>query len=630
MLKKAVGYTRVSRMLENKLSTESQIQEIERFCEYNNYEIVHIYSDEDLSGSETKHRVQFNQMFEDIEKKTYGKIDIVICYNLSRFSRSIVDMNTCVHKLKEDLKCDFRTVQESFIDTSSSMGNFLLNIFASVAQLERDRLISTISDSNRNRAKFGGRWTNGGIPPYGYIKENKTIVPEPTTSEIVKLIFNMFTEEKIPLSTIAKKLNKDGIDPNRPDQDVSIYRRSPLLDEMKQDICWNGSKIRRILENPVYAGINVTNRRKKCKSKNDSKTSHFNNDPHNWVFSNNLKINRIDEDNFWNSDFEILGYDVEPVISWDQFIKAQKIKDNNSKNEAVREKSNYLLKDLIYCGLCGRKMNGSVNHRDAKRTYYYYRCNKRNYLDLCEMKNVRCEIVDNYVMCALSDSFILMMIADLVDRENEEINKVLEKYSKEIEDKENEIALCENSINNLISLIKSTNTIDIVKDTLTEELNKETQRKQRLDTELKRIKERALLEEQTQADIDGFIDSWRKADFTKMSFDLRRSFFEKYIDKVVYFSPEHIDIYVKINKTSKKLDFTEEQKEKIKYKLNTEKSAKRKIYNVKNKFLEMVKNLENTMFSWAWCFVDEPLRVHVYVATRTNNYIVVKITFFEE
>ena len=72
MLKKAVGYTRVSRMLENKLSTESQIQEIERFCEYNNYEIVHIYSDEDLSGSETKHRVQFNQMFEDIEKKTYG------------------------------------------------------------------------------------------------------------------------------------------------------------------------------------------------------------------------------------------------------------------------------------------------------------------------------------------------------------------------------------------------------------------------------------------------------------------------------------------------------------------------------------------------------------------------------
>lgn len=605
----AFGYTRVSRMMENKMSTQSQIAEIERFCEYNGYKLIKVYSDEDLSGSTTD-RPQFNEMFEDIKSKRYGEIKMVISYNISRFSRSVIDLNTYVAKLKNELKCGFRSVQESFIDTSGSspMSTFLLNIFASVAQLERDRLISTISDSNVNRAILGGRWTNGGICPYGYIKQGKTIVPDPTTAELVKRVYHMFLVDKIPISTIAKHLNREEVDPNRPDQDVSVYRSDKRLNEMNVPISWNPSKIGRILTNPVYTGINVTNRRKKTKSERGNKTSHANADPHAWVFSDKLRILRLDEENFWNSDFEVLGYDFEPIIEFETFVAAQKLKAQNQKCVAVREKTNYLLKDLLYCGECGRRMNGSIHHRDPKNTYYYYRCNKRIYLDGCKMESVWCSVVDNYVMTALSDSFIAIMINDLLELENSKINEELESYNKEIALIEKDIEKCNKSILNVIDMIKSKRLTDEVMETLSEEINREQSRKIRLENELTRAKLRLDTESRTRADVEGFIEAWKNADFSKMSFEMKREFFVKYLDRVVYYSPEHIDIYVKINRTTKKLDFTEDQKEKIKLKVGKQPNMpKRKIYHVVNKFLERLGNLDTERFSWMWHFLHESL-----------------------
>ena len=628
----AFGYTRVSRMMENKMSTQSQIAEIERFCEYNGYKLIKVYSDEDLSGSTTD-RPQFNEMFEDIKSKRYGEIKMVISYNISRFSRSVIDLNTYVAKLKNELKCGFRSVQESFIDTSGSspMSTFLLNIFASVAQLERDRLISTISDSNVNRAILGGRWTNGGICPYGYIKQGKTIVPDTTTAELVKRVYHMFLVDKIPISTIAKHLNREEVDPNRPDQDVSVYRSDKRLNEMNVPISWNPSKIGRILTNPVYTGINVTNRRKKTKSERGNKTSHANADPHAWVFSDKLRILRLDEENFWNSDFEVLGFDFEPIIEWETFVAAQKLKAQNQKCVAVREKTNYLLKDLLYCGECGRRMNGSIHHRDPKNTYYYYRCNKRIYLDGCKMESVWCSVVDNYVMAALSDSFIAIMINDLLELENSKINEELESYNKEIALIEKDIEKCNKSILNVIDMIKSKRLTDEVMETLSEEINREQSRKIRLENELTRAKLRLDTESRTRADVEGFIEAWKNADFSKMSFEMKREFFVKYLDRVVYYSPEHIDIYVKINRTTKKLDFTEDQKEKIKLKVGKQPNMpKRKIYHVVNKFLERLGNLDTERFSWMWHFLHEPLRVHVETTTKKREYIIIKISFYED
>ena len=223
------------------------------------------------------------------------------------------------------------------------------------------------------------------------------------------------------------------------------------------------------------------------------------------------------------------------------------------------------------------------------------------------------------------------MINDLLEQENSKIGEILEGYSKEISLVEKDLVKCENAINNIIEMIKSSDTIDIVKQTLSGELNKEQQRKIKLENELIKLKLKAETETRSQADIEVFTEAWKKADFSKMSFEMKRDFFLKYIDRVVYYSPEHIDIYVKIDKTTRKLDFTAEQLEKIKWKVGKQENMpKRKVYNVINKFLEKVKNLDTTRFDWMWHFINEPLRVHIQVTTREKDYVIVRISFYED
>lgn len=211
-------------------------------------------------------------------------------------------------------------------------------------------------------------------------------------------------------------------------------------------------------------------------------------------------------------------------------------------------------------------------------------------------------------MAALSDSFIAIMINDLLELENSKINEELESYNKEIALIEKDIEKCNNSILNIIDMIKSKRLTDEVMETLSEEINREQSRKIRLENELTRVKLRLDTESRTRADVEGFIDAWKNADFSKMSFEMKREFFVKYIDRVVYYSPDHIDIYVKINRTTKKLDFTEDQKEKIKLKVGKQPNMpKRKIYHVVNKFLERLENLDTERFSWMWHFLHESL-----------------------
>lgn len=61
------------------------------------WEFVNIYADEGISGTNTKKRIQFNQMIQDALD---GKIDMIITKSVSRFARNTVDTITYVRKLK--------------------------------------------------------------------------------------------------------------------------------------------------------------------------------------------------------------------------------------------------------------------------------------------------------------------------------------------------------------------------------------------------------------------------------------------------------------------------------------------------------------------------------------------------
>jgi len=83
------------------------------------WEFVGIYTDEGISGVNTKQREGFNRMAQDALD---GKIDLIITKSVSRFAQNTVDSLTTIRKLKEaGCECLF---QKENIMAFDSKGNY--------------------------------------------------------------------------------------------------------------------------------------------------------------------------------------------------------------------------------------------------------------------------------------------------------------------------------------------------------------------------------------------------------------------------------------------------------------------------------------------------------------------------
>ena len=99
--RRTAGYARVSTDHEEQASSyEMQMAHYKNYIESRaDWDFVGMYSDEGISGTNTKKRDGFNQMIEDA---LAGKIDLIITKSVSRFARNTVDSLQNVRKLKEN------------------------------------------------------------------------------------------------------------------------------------------------------------------------------------------------------------------------------------------------------------------------------------------------------------------------------------------------------------------------------------------------------------------------------------------------------------------------------------------------------------------------------------------------
>ena len=88
--KRVAAYCRVSTDQEaQETSLEEQMAHFNTvIAEHPDWELAGIYADEGISGTQVKHRVQFQQMIEDAKAK---KIDLILTKSISRFARNVVD-----------------------------------------------------------------------------------------------------------------------------------------------------------------------------------------------------------------------------------------------------------------------------------------------------------------------------------------------------------------------------------------------------------------------------------------------------------------------------------------------------------------------------------------------------------
>ena len=71
------------------------------------WELAAVYSDEGITGCNTKKRDGFNRMVQDALS---GSVDLIVTKSVSRFARNTVDSLITIRKLKEkNVECFFRS-----------------------------------------------------------------------------------------------------------------------------------------------------------------------------------------------------------------------------------------------------------------------------------------------------------------------------------------------------------------------------------------------------------------------------------------------------------------------------------------------------------------------------------------
>ena len=296
----------------------------------------------------TSDRPEFQQMIEDSKEK---KFQYVIVYTFDRFSRDSYASAMYKHKLKLN---GVRVLSAKERTDDSPAGVLMERVFEGFAEYYSLELAQKVKRGMALNASKG-IWPSGAAP-FGYKKDEQgKLVQNPAQIPALIKVFEMAAED-YQFKEIADYLNMQGF-------------RSP---NARGKGIFNYDRVKTILKNPIAAGRFV-----------------------------------------WN-DITIKNYNNCQVIPEALFESVQsrlKIKRRvGTKN--TTNTSNYALSRKIYCGNCGRPMNGSSGTSHNQTTYYYYRCSS---LHNCDMPNISRdtleEAIANEIIKVLSDENTVRTIA---------------------------------------------------------------------------------------------------------------------------------------------------------------------------------------------------------------------------
>lgn len=273
----------------------------------------------------TTDRPEFQQMIADSAEQKFA---YVIVYTFDRFSRDSYASAMYKHKLKTN---GVRVLSAKERTDDSPAGVLMERVFEGFAEYYSLELAQKVKRGMRLNATKG-IWPSGAAP-FGYKKnEAGLLVQNPQQIPALIKVFEMAAQD-YQFKQIADYLNMLGFrSPNARGQGLFTYDR-----------------VQTILRNPIAIGRFV-----------------------------------------WN-DVTLENYNNCQVISEELFEAVQRRLQLKRRvgSKKLTKASNYALARKIYCGNCGRPMNGSSGTSRSGTTHYYYRCSShvRGYHD-CTLPNI--------------------------------------------------------------------------------------------------------------------------------------------------------------------------------------------------------------------------------------------------
>ena len=227
-----VGYGRVStdRQAELGYGLDIQEKEILNYAKNNGYKNLVLFIDDGYTGTNMDRPAlqAIIKMITDFnEGKSNIRINTMIIPKIDRLGRTLLgtlqfiqdyivsakseNNKSRINKNREDI--NFVSVAENYcrIERNNPQGKFLLMLFASLAEFDRDLIVEKLQKGRISRVA-SGKWMGGGITPYGYIYDRDSgllkIVPE--EAEKIKEAYRLFIEEKLSPQKISDRLGFKG------------------------------------------------------------------------------------------------------------------------------------------------------------------------------------------------------------------------------------------------------------------------------------------------------------------------------------------------------------------------------------------------------------------------------------
>ena len=330
--RKVAGYARVSTEHdEQQTSYENQISYYTNYIQCReDWDFVGMYSDEGITGTNTRKRDGFNQMVKDA---LTGNIDLIITKSVSRFARNTVDTLVTVRKLKEaGVEVFF---EKENIWTLDSKGELLITIMSSLAQ-EESRSISENTTWGKRRSFSEGKVTVPFARFLGYDKgEDGGLVINREQAILVRRIYSMFLQG-MTYHGIKRKLEE---------------LRQPAPGGGKR---WSVTTIRHILTNEKYKGDALLQK----------------------TFTVDFLTKRKKKNEGEIQQYYIEGSH-EPIVSPAIFDMAQREIERRQCQKGSRYSGSKFLSGKIKCGECGSWYGCKVWHSNDKYRQVIYRCNHK-------------------------------------------------------------------------------------------------------------------------------------------------------------------------------------------------------------------------------------------------------------
>ena len=280
-----------------------------------------------------------------MEDARQGKFQQVVVCRLDRIGRTGLVILSAWEALKQE-GIALRSLTEPF-DTSQPFGEFVMGILAMVAGYERDSIVMRTTEGRRRKAREG-KWT-GGRAPLGYRVVDGQLEIDEDEAGLVRHIFHQYTEERMSGWGISTQLNAEEV----PTQST---RRGFTTKRIKQPNHWDWTRVLNIIKNETYAGVRHVGKKGKG---------------------------------------EIISQTVPAILPRETWEKAQRLVRSNQSNAPRNAKREYLLRGLLFCGVCNRRYVGYVTNSADNA---YYKCGRQG----CANKAIPAELAETVIWEAIN------------------------------------------------------------------------------------------------------------------------------------------------------------------------------------------------------------------------------------